>query len=703
MGHCLWTFVFVSGGLIIPSCCNELFLDADITFLFTPDCNAADDIPCFYQAITDRYRYTPLRHILLCQTTSGFRYPNGSLASLMAFDKEKSARVKAIFLSLDATLGYYPNTIYLKCEILMKIASLELRQDYIFAHMSRSRDSACLRRHIHVLGTVKLVVFENSGTHFLVPCLSCNPVILSRLETISWEGIRQTWDFQNSDMHKYTLYLPGLAPATCGLLHGGFENLTDYDICTVATIALKYNLTLIEYKGQIQAYFGDTSFGVFSNMDGINFESEYYIYQVVFATLHFITVSPPPSSQANGIKTFVSPFDVVTWICLLLVILVVAGFLTWDANATSWRDLAGIMLDKVLVVTFIFLGQVGESTGKIYRAGTTSFILVTLWLLGTFVIMTNLYQGTVYSNLAVLIPAKRPSGVHDLINWDIPIVDLEYLYNYKSQSFHPVLTDIVIPSLISSGGNESGLTKFVTRLKAKFVSTKVPDIIKPRQNGISNTVVVFAFIHSLVYVERQIKNMGDYHIVRNRGYSPFVMVQYSVGSKKMLTLYFAKEWGRISQSGLSELWYTVFKRNIMLRNKAKLKVQNKYFEAVQHAFGDIRVPVTFHEAQPISVNLVLPAFVLCTIIMAAASVAFMAESGNIKFFGLWIIQGWKSIGRICKVRKLVETIIQIFKYKKLSHTGIPMLFGRLICQSCKTSIKNYTYIRIRKHLTTHIM
>lgn len=125
-----------------------------------------------------------------------------------------------------------------------------------------------------------------------------------------------------------------------------------------------------------------------------------------------------------------------------------------------------------MVVTCILLGQVGESTGKGYRSGKIVLVLFTIWFFGNFVLMTNLYQGSMYSSLAVLKPKTPPSGVYDLVNWDIPLVSLDMVYDYKSGSTKTILVDYIIPALMSSGGKDSELSKFLSKLKANFVYAK---------------------------------------------------------------------------------------------------------------------------------------------------------------------------------------------------------------------------------------
>lgn len=147
--------------------------------------------------------------------------------------------------------------------------------------------------------------------------------------------------------------------AECGLLHFGFANLRNTEFCAVATIAEKYNLTLVQYKNQFEAWFGDTSLRVFIYSNVINPESDFYILQVDFLSINFIAATLPPS-LANGIETFVSPLDAESWTSLLLIVALVAGFLTclgWrGAPRTSWIVAPAILLSNIIAVACILLG-----------------------------------------------------------------------------------------------------------------------------------------------------------------------------------------------------------------------------------------------------------------------------------------------------------------------------------------------------------
>lgn len=65
--------------------------------------------------------------------------------------------------------------------------------------------------------------------------------------------------------------------------------------------------------------------------------------------------------------------------------------------------------------------------------------------------MANLYQGSIYSRLAVLYPPPSPSGFKDLINWDNwPVVAKDINFIDANGSRHSVLLKFILPQLLQS-------------------------------------------------------------------------------------------------------------------------------------------------------------------------------------------------------------------------------------------------------------
>lgn len=548
---------------------------------------------------------------------------------------EKSARAKAIFLPLDPTIGYRE---FLKCESFIHWADRVFRQEYIFAHFVHHVDLACLKKHTESISTARLILFESLNSLPFIPCLTCEPKTYSKIQSVSIHNIRQLWDAENKDMHKYLIFILDTVNATCGLLHSGFNNVRCPCLCPIATIAEKYNLTLTQYMGHYitPTSFVKNSFGVFFYRIG-EVSPDEAMYEINVHIINFMTVTNPPS-PGSGVATFVSPFDTGTWTSLLFSVISVAGCLTWLAwkggESKDAVTFLTIMTEKVIMVACILLGQVGESTGKAYQSRKIVWILLILWLLGNFLLMANLYQGSIYSCLAIPKPIQTPHGVEALVNWNLPVIVMDDLYNAGTGRQDSYLLDYIIPRLMSKESHRS--PKFL-KLLSKFLA-----IVLPRNNNTfslwdktiranSSTSRTIVVMKPNVGLETDMilnKYLGNRQIVLNKGDSPFNVVEFKVGSANLLTPYTVRELERMMESGLSNMWEKVLRINCILRtlNPANEK---KYFEALQNLFGKVKQAIAFHEATPVSVELIEPIFAVCGVLVISAMAGFVLENRNL--------------------------------------------------------------------------
>lgn len=196
-------------------------------------------------------------------------------------------------------------------------------------------------------------------------------------------------------MHKYLVqhYILSNFHATCGLQYRGYIDLQDSKFCIFQIIAGKHNLTMLPEFGKQE---GSESFGhrYFGNIIYATkrFENVSFVYEVNYMLINFVTITNLPSA-ASGLTTFVTPFDADTWLCLRLSVGSVAVFLSWFTWQGSrqqdfhWRMHIVTMVEKIITVASILLGQVGDSSVKAYRVGKVVLVLLTLWLFGNILLM----------------------------------------------------------------------------------------------------------------------------------------------------------------------------------------------------------------------------------------------------------------------------------------------------------------------------
>lgn len=624
-----------------------LFFDTDLTFLYTPTCRKVMDLETdfqYFHDVLDNNPYSPRRNAILCQSTSRrfCFYPAPVRVSFKAYsnrDREKSARSQAIFVQFvrhqinPAAIGNLN-----ECRNLIYILTSTIRPHYIFGQIDRHRYLSDFTIITSTIVTTKLILFEESApTSLLIPCLTCNQFSGAPLDGISLPEIRQAWDAQNRDMHNYMgiLNLQSLN-ATCGLAHKGFANLQFPDFCPIAVIANKYNLTLIgnvDYSWYIKL--GRHGYGNVFYLSDNDTGPAYTVYEVILDEINFVTVTDYPA-VASGVESFVSPFDRSTWTFTLMSVLLVGGFFTWLGLREGFRDssiplIATIAVDRLIVVTSIFLGQVGDSSGKSYRSGTAALMLVVIWLFGNLVLMANVYQGSIYSCLAVFYPTQTPTGVTDLLNWDVPILEMFAYYNLKTGVTKSILLDFIIPELIATGEASPKFVQFLNKFKAKVLLGSDPSVQTMASNMITGNgtqkqmlVVMFSNNDKEFFVNR-IRIVWDRYIVRNKGGSPFSMTRFLLGNTNLLSPYVAKEFGRMRDTGLNGMWNRVLTISKSLRNTGDY-TRDQYFQLVQSCFGNQREPVTFHESMPVSLELIKPIFAICAVLVGMEIVVFVVEN-----------------------------------------------------------------------------
>lgn len=329
---------------------------------------------------------------------------------------EKSARQKDIFVNMVASVAWK-----CKCEVLIFSFNMLFRPEFIFGQVDDPTDLLCLNWHVRFLGTVKLIMFFDSITSSLfVPCLTCDEKVSSGVRKLSLLGIHQMWDAQNRDLHRYLTFLPMLVKGKCSVLQNKLVTLVDFDFCPVATISEMYNLSLLDYQDRkaVLRLREINSFGcallVFHYDYGLKFR--YNLYQVDLRPINFLAPTYPPSAE-SGVATFVSPFNLEGWCCLLISVISVAAFLTIlgimegsSAGCNSMMSKEGkrngtrfycviLMVEKVITVTIIFLGQVRDSSGRSYRNGKVAILLMILWLFGNLFLVQNFIIRALYTHV----------------------------------------------------------------------------------------------------------------------------------------------------------------------------------------------------------------------------------------------------------------------------------------------------------------
>lgn len=364
----------------------DLFAESDLTFSHSPDSstrlNNHPDYDDFYTVLAHN-PYSPVRSVILHNVNWYNPNTERDIKAFWYCAMEKTSRVKAIFVNLEQpSMRVDKGQKCFKCEYLVYLVGYRLGYEFIFARIEFSLiPKSFLLSAPALLGEAKFILFEKTFTSPLfIPCLTCDPIAYTKLEIISLGVIRETWNGLNRNMHQYLILLQSSVNATCVLNHKGYFNLESRNLCPVATVAAKYNLTLLEYEPNLDPLIATGRMFSLVLESKVNAVDEMdYIYEVRFKSTNFITVTDP-GSQVSGVGAFVSPLTAEAWLCLLVTVISIAGFLTLMEWLRANQDISTIvaaMVDNLITMSSVLLGQVGGTCGRTFQTTQVAVILLT--------------------------------------------------------------------------------------------------------------------------------------------------------------------------------------------------------------------------------------------------------------------------------------------------------------------------------------
>lgn len=183
--HLLATIITLSPySLCSTSIWSDVFADTALTIIFTPNCDKLSDLDADlsdFQPVWSHNSYSPLRQILYCNNLSGPIIIDETITWKWNPPTDKSPRQKSSFVRIHNSPHDINIAIFLRCEYLILFANEVARPEYIFGQTSPHRDAECFKRAAKLIGSAKLILFEdNFTTPLLLPCLTCSPTAFSK-------------------------------------------------------------------------------------------------------------------------------------------------------------------------------------------------------------------------------------------------------------------------------------------------------------------------------------------------------------------------------------------------------------------------------------------------------------------------------------------------------------------------------------------
>ncbi|OXA39390.1 hypothetical protein Fcan01_25878 [Folsomia candida] len=385
---------------------------------------------------------------------------------------------------------------------------------------------------------VPLVLFSAKfPDQIFIPCIACDTKPLVRVSTsgsnISMSTIATMWSDLKRNLHKKPVQI-------------------------IAAVPVNVNQCDTEALSKIKQTF--------------------VIYKVKRNPAQFVYFAPLPTAFEEGFISFLSPFNSLVWVslitCCVIITLIIQCVATLEArNQGSGKHVSHFARD-FLNVSVILLGHVeGDSFKMFYNRRTVATPILIVWFFGAyFIIMENLYMGSIFSCLSAIPTPVFPPNWKSLLDSKIPITTTGS-YAAKSKLAYSVLRDKLIPEYINIFQHKPTLVKRFHQLSDKVFyisgSHKRDALIKflyhiktfrrvsTSRNESIETDKSFAIMddseHLKVYA-KLFQWYGNRLVIQAKQDTPFAEIYFGLASRNYLLLMFLYRFERLLSFGLEDRW-----------------------------------------------------------------------------------------------------------------------------------------------------
>jgi hypothetical protein len=297
----------------------------------------------------------------------------------------------------------------------------------------------------------------------------------------------------------------------------------------------------------------------------------------------------------------------------------------------------------------LFVACLSQITGNGFsNRGAVSPKVFVGWLFACYILMANLYQGSILSYLTVAIPSQVPNTLSELVDSNLWSLTVSFFRKKEGNwstdySYHSSLQETAIPSIISSWSDEHRYSKILAKFNkklfffpttyisnnahiAKNISNFLP-ILNKFNDSISTetTFAIFDKKFDLNAILESINILQKRFVIRSKEETHLNNMLLVEGRNNFLSHYINNGFRQFSQSGIDSLWkkIVVSKKYLYIMSKIGEKYRLKYFAKV---LANAKDPIVFSESDPVSLKAIKYVIILCvTLSSVLGGVAFVVE------------------------------------------------------------------------------
>lgn len=284
----------------------------------------------------------------------------------------------------------------------------------------------------------------------------------------------------------------------------------------------------------------------------------------------------------------------------------------------------------------------GRDVTKIFANRRAAIIGSTVWFFGFYILMANLYQGSIFSFLTVPELPKVPVTMAELLSSQLLVLTVTNLQSDTVSTtgititFASVLKSIIIPELktVMAGnlGYQRSLDAFETRLifieprqvRSAEIISNISNSNRLKEFETSGTFAMMDSINNLKFLTEPITFLGKRFVIHGRGETGFQMISVMHGLRNFIFPRFNSVYRRFVEAGLIGTWLRAYRKSRLLfrmRTHGK-EVYDKYSAQVN---SGVPHQPEFHECTPGSLEALKYMFAICGMLLVGAGLIFLAE------------------------------------------------------------------------------
>lgn len=388
---------------------------------------------------------------------------------------------------------------------------------------------------------------------------------------------------------------------------------------------------------------GFASFNAILVKDTLSDESSIRsIHSVAFANFRFAVVTNLPNVM-DSFAVFLLPFDFPTWLAIGICAVAVTVVMT-----ISNRNGAILAISHFIRVISLLLGQSGGNLLHLFKSRLVAAFLLTGWFWSCYILMFNLYQGSILSHLAVPMPPRVPQSMDELLISNLPVLTRSTLFSRSTTTSSSwIVESHLIREVTASFSAKFGALldrvlfidrDDITTLNISRVISNSEDIrTRHSNNSVLRTAHRFAVMDTKEVISvlgELIGIFGQKFITVGREETPFRTIIVDHLSPNFVSEFMSISFNSLIEAGISARWESLSE----LRHVASFMWEHggeTSAKFVRNKMANAKTSVVFYEAVPVSMKVVKFVFYLCAGIMGVSGIVFLWEGRNM--YGNYLI------------------------------------------------------------------